>query len=178
MSKTNVKRLCIEAMMAALYVVFDILATHMSTLFGKEIKISLSGLVVIVCAVLYGPVSGMLVGLTGAFIGQMLTYGFTATTVLWILPAGIRGLSAGLIFLAFKKSLKPHHLITACLVSSLLVTIVNTIVSYIDSVIYHYPYAVFAFSTVTRFGLSILTAIVYSIILIPLIHGIKNIIKE
>ena len=44
---------------------------------------------------LYGPVGGLLVGLLGAFMGQLLTYGVTATTILWILPQAARGLLVG-----------------------------------------------------------------------------------
>ena len=172
--KFNTKRLCTEAVLAALYVVFDMLATNLSAFFGGNIKISLSGLAVTICAILYGPVSGMLVGLVGAFAGQMLTYGFSATTLLWILPAGVRGLLAGVLFIAFGRSLKFRHIVIQTVISSFVITILNTVINYIDSLIYQYPYAVFAALSLTRFAISAVTAVVYSLILIPVIKALKK----
>ena len=58
-------------------------------------KITVDSLPILVAALLLGPLDGLAVGLIGSFLNQMLTYGLTVTTVLWILPAGIRGLVVG-----------------------------------------------------------------------------------
>ena len=172
--KLNTKMLCTEAIMAALFVVFDILATNFSGIFGGNIKFSLSGLPIIICSLLFGPVSGMLVGLVGAFASQMLTYGFTATTVLWILPAVARGLITGCLFIAFGRKLNFGYITLITIISSIVITALNTLVGYIDSLVYGYPYAVFAMTTLTRFITGVATAVVYSIILVPIIKELKK----
>ena len=172
--KLNTKMLCTEAIMAALFVVFDILATNFSGIFGGNIKFSLSGLPIIICSLLFGPVSGMLVGLVGAFASQMLTYGFTATTVLWILPAVARGLVTGWLFIALGKKLNFGYITLITIISSIIVTALNTLVGYIDSQVYGYPYAVFAMTTVTRFVTGVATAVIYSIILVPIVKQLKK----
>lgn len=172
--KINTKMLCTEAIMAALFVVFDILATNFSSVFGGNIKISLSGLPIIICSILFGPVSGMLVGLVGAFVSQMITYGITATTALWILPAVVRGLITGLLFIAFGRKLNFGYVTLITVISSIIVTAINTLVGYIDSLVYGYPYAVFAMTTLTRFVTGVATAVVYSIILVPIIKELKK----
>lgn len=166
--------LCINAVMAALFVVFDILATNFSAVFGGNIKISLSGLPIIICSFLFGPVSGMLVGLVGAFISQMITYGLTATTVLWVLPAVARGLITGGLFIAFGRKLNFKYVTLVTVISSVIVTVLNTVVGYIDSLVYHYPYAVFAMTTVTRFITGIATAIVFAVIVLPIVKELKK----
>ncbi len=86
-------------MMAALYVGLDFLAVSLSAPFGGTMKISISGLPVIISSLLFGPLWGGITGFVGAFVGKMVTYGFDATTLLWTLPAVLRGMSVGLMFI-------------------------------------------------------------------------------
>ena len=97
--------------MAALYVGLDYLSTTLSSAMGGSVKISLNAIPVIITAVCIGPLWAAASGFTGAFIGQLITYGLTATTVLWTLPAVLRGLSVGLLFIALGRSLKRFPLI-------------------------------------------------------------------
>ena len=46
-----------------------------------------------------------MVGAVGGFLNQMLTYGFTVTTLMWIFPNAVRGLLVGLY--AKKHGLNP-----------------------------------------------------------------------
>lgn len=175
--KVNVKQLCFMGVMVALYVVFDYLATLLGSVFGNSLKISLSGLPVILTAVLFGPLAGTAVGLVGSFIGQMMTYGFTATTLLWILPAGIRGLSMGLLFLAFRRSTRLIHLSAEVVISSLLVTAANTLVIYLDSKIYHYYSAAVVFGALgVRIITGVATAIVFALLLPPILKAVRRFI--
>ena len=79
--------ICLAGVMAALYVCLDFLAVSVSAPFGGTMKISISGLPVIIVAIFCGPWWGAATGFIGAFIGQLITYGISATTVLWVLPA-------------------------------------------------------------------------------------------
>ena len=179
MEKNNlfVKKLCFCAVMSALYVGLDFLSTALSAPFSMSFKISLNAFPVIVAAVCFGPVWGAATGFIGAFIGQLITYGITATTLLWTLPAVIRGLAVGLMFIAFKKSLKRLPLILNCVISALLVTACNTVVMYIDSKIFGYPAALFGIMLLSRILSGIATSAVIAVILPPIVRKIKAIAK-
>ena len=105
--KTNIQFLTLSAIMAALYVGLDFLAVSISAPLGGSMKISISGLPVLIVAVFAGPIWGGACGFVGALVGQMISYGFTPMTLLWVLPAVVRGVSGGLLFKAFKSSTKP-----------------------------------------------------------------------
>ena len=75
-SAMSTRKMVTIAMLTAVYVVLNFAGTVRL----GWINISVASLPVIVGAMLYGPVGGLLVGLLGAFMGQLLTYGVTATT--------------------------------------------------------------------------------------------------
>ena len=124
--------------MTAMYIGLDFLAVSGSAPFGGNLKISLSGLPVIIVAIFGGPFWGAATGFVGAFIGQLITYGISATTLLRVLPATIRGLSMDLLFHAFKRSLKPGILTLETCISSLLVTLFNTGAMLVEQKLYGY----------------------------------------
>lgn len=179
MSKTNhVKLLCLSGVMAALYVGLDLLAVTVSAPFGNSLKISLSGLPVILVAMLGGPVWGMATGFIGAFIGQMITYGFSATTLLWVLPAVLRGLSMGLLFRWFQKRTSPGILTLETVISSLLVTALNTVVLIVDAKIYGYSTAATVLAAVPgRLIAGCLTAVIFSLMLPTILTTLKKYFK-
>lgn len=167
--------MCLAGIMAAMYVGLDFLAVSVSAPFGGNLKISLSGLPVIIVAIFGGPLWGAATGFIGAFIGQLLTYGISATTALWVLPAVVRGLSMGIMFRAFKRSLKPSVLTLETCISSLLVTLFNTGAMLIEQKIYGYYesfYAIFI-AVPTRVIAGVVTAVVFSLML-PTIIGSLN----
>ena len=47
-------------------------------------------------ALLFGPVDAVIVAMVGEFFKQLLTYGVTYTTVLYLIPPALRGLVVGL----------------------------------------------------------------------------------
>ena len=128
------KRLVTNAMLIAMYVVLSLVAT----INLGNMKFTLDSLPILVGAALFGPVDGMLIGLLGSFTNQMLTYGFGPTTILWVIPAAVRGLLVGLFakHCNFNMSFKQTQFITIS--SALVVTALNTLMMYIDSKIYGY----------------------------------------
>lgn len=169
------KRLVTNAMLIAMYVVLSLVAT----INAGNMKFTLDSLPIIVGAALFGPVDGMIIGLMGSFLNQMLTYGFTATTVLWIIPAGIRGLMIG--FYAkhhnFDMSFKQTQFITIS--SALAVTAVNTLVMYIDSKIYGYYSFAYVFGGILpRIIAGIIVAFVFGAILPHILKPIKKIVAS
>ena len=174
----NVKKLCLSAVLAALYVGLDYLAVSVSAPFGGTVKLSLSGIAVLVIAAFCGPVWGAATGFVGAFIGQMITYGFTATTLLWVMPAVLRGIVFGLLFIAIKRRVDFLWLLIPTLISGAVVTAANTIVMYIDAKIYHYPVTLFGAALVSRIIAAVITSIIFALILPELLKYIKKIVKE
>ena len=136
------KRLVIDALLIALFFVLSMLSVEIA-----GVKITFVSLPTVVCALLYGPLDACIVGLLGAFLEQMLKYGFTATTVLWLLPAVIRALIVGMGTVVLRKSMsieaitstkKPYVYYVVCIAARLVTSCANTLVFYLDSVIYHY----------------------------------------
>ena len=177
MKRTIITRICVCAILSALYFVLDLISIK-----AGPFKLSVSGLPIIIVAILYGQVDAMIVGFTGAFLGQLLSYGFTPTTLLWCMPAVVRGLFVGLFTKKLNIKERPISLIVIIVISSLLVTTINTVVMYIDSKIYHYySYAYIFGALFTRYITGIITAIIYSV-LTPVIYDpvskILNVRKE
>lgn len=143
MSKSfTTKRIVVDALLIALFYILSMLSVEIA-----GVKITFVSLPTVVCALLYGPVDACIVGFLGAFLEQMLKYGFTATTILWLLPAVIRGLIVGLGTVVLRKSMsieaitstkKPYVYYIVCIAAGLVTSCANTLVFYLDSVIYHY----------------------------------------
>ena len=167
------KRLVTNAMLIAMYVVLSLVAT----INLGNMKFTLDSLPIIVGAALFGPVDGMLIGLLGSFTNQMLTYGFSATTLLWIIPAGVRGLLIGLYAKHhnFDMSFKQTQFITIS--SALIVTALNTAAMYIDSKIYGYYSAAYVFGGILpRIIAGIIIAFVFGAILPQIIKPLKRVV--
>lgn len=168
--KSSTHRIAIDAMLAAMYVCLS----YISLSIGNSMKITVDALPILVAALLLGPLDGLAVGLTGSFLNQLLTYGISATTILWILPAGIRGLIVGLYAKSRGFALSRKQLIFITVASALLVTALNTFVMFLDSVIIGYPFAATLPTVLLRILSGVLIATAYTFILPPLL---KTLIK-
>lgn len=168
-----VKRACFLAVLAALFIVLDLLSIRIS----NNIKITFGGLPILVAAMCFSPVEGVLVGLVGSFLAQLLSFGITATTPLWVLPAGVRGLAMGLLYIAFRRSEKIVPISVCVLISSLIVTAFNTLAIYVDSKVYgYYSLTVVFGATAFRLISSVLTSACYVALLIPINKALKKIL--
>lgn len=160
-------------MLAALCAVLGFVSIDMGNL-----KITLESFPVNLGALLFGPVDGMVIAFLGSFIYQILKYGFSVTTLLWILPGVV---SAALLGGYAKKKefgLTRKQVIIAVLIAELVVTILNTGVMYIDSKIYGYYSFVYIFGTIVpRFAICIGKGVVYGAVLHPLMETVKKAIK-
>ncbi len=165
------KRLVTIGMLTAMYIVLSLVGTL--NLGGMKI-ITLDALPIIVGAALFGPVDGLLIGALGSFTNQMITYGFTATTLLWVLPAALRGLMIGLYAKAHKFEMTGLQAQFITILSSLTVTAVNTAVMYIDAIIYQYSYAYISALIIPRIVAGVVTAIVFAALLPHILKPIKK----
>lgn len=138
----SVKRIATDAVLIAMFFGLSLLSVQIG-----GIKITFASLPTLICAMLFGPIDGFLVGFLGAFLEQMLKFGFTATTMLWVLPPAIRGLFVGLCALLLKKHMsierilqnqRPYVYFVICVISGVIVSTLNTLVFYADAKLYHY----------------------------------------
>ena len=169
MKLSKTKRLATDAMLAAMYFVLSLFSINL-----PGMKITLDSLPILVAAALLGPVDGMAVGLAGSFLNQMITYGFTATTLLWILPAGLRGLFVGLFAKAHGFSMTLPRTIFITVVTALFVTALNTLLLYVDSWVYSYSYIAALPTVVLRIVAGVLTAVLFSLLLPAILAALRR----
>ena len=169
MKISKTKRLALDAMLAAMFVVLSLFSIRL-----PGMKITLDSLPILVGAALLGPLDGLAVGLIGSFLNQMITYGFTATTLLWIIPAGLRGLLVGLYAKrrGFDMSLRQTVFITVA--TALLVTALNTLFMYVDSWVYSYSYAAALPTLALRIVAGVITAVLFSLILPAILAALRR----
>lgn len=168
--KNTIHQLVIDAMLCAVCAVLGYLAIDL-----MSIKVTFESLPILIAALLFGYIDGAAVGAIGTLIYQLIRYGFTATTFLWMFPYIICGLIVGIY--AKKKSFKltPVRLGAVVVISELIVTLLNTIVIYIDSKVYgwYYPTLITG-SLVIRLVICVVKAIAYSALLVPLLKAIRQ----
>ena len=168
-------KICLLAMLAALAILLEYFANLTIPMLGGNMKISFAGLPVILAAMLMGPWAGFAAGFVSSFLGQVVSYGLTVTTLLWVLPAAVRGLTVGYLFRWFRGRTNPLLVGTEITVSGLIVTAFNTLAIYADSKIFGYykPEIILGF-----LGLRILssaaTSVVCTLIALPLYHVLSK----
>ena len=162
----STRKMVTIAMLTAVYVVLSLVGT----LNLWWIRISVDSLPIILGALLYGPVGGLLVGLLGSFMNQLITYGLTATTVLWVLPAAARGLMIGAYAKKCRFELSRTQIISVLCLTAIVVTALNTGAMYLDSVINGYYSYVYVFGgVITRVIAGLATALVMSFVAPPVV---------
>lgn len=144
MKKTNftAKRIALNAIMIALFVGLSFFSVIIA-----GVKVTIEDLPVVICAVVFGPIDAAIVGFLGEFTNQMLTYGFTPTTLLWILPAVARGLFIGICVHFMKKrhttedifrSKRVILVFVICAISGVIASVLNTLAFYVDAKMFNY----------------------------------------
>ena len=144
--QNKTKRMATNAMLAALYFALSMLAIPVGGL-----KLTFEHLPIIIAALMFGPVDALVIGALGELANQMMTYGFTVTTVLWMAPAMFRGLSMGLCAKFLSKYVGANTVIekklplafwVTCVISGLICSLLNTFTLYVDSKMFgYYSYA-------------------------------------
>ncbi len=172
-----IKRIAYDGVLAAIFFALSFLSVEIG-----GVKLTFDSLAVTVSAMLFGPVDGLAVGLMGAFLEQMVRYGFTATTVLWIIPPALRGLAIGLGVRLFPKKLslsyiwnrrRPYLYLGVCIAAAVLTSIGNTIVYYIDAKMYgYYSYELIFGVFFVRILTGIASGTVTAVVAIPILKAI------
>ena len=166
------RKMTVTAMLVAVYVVLS----NLTPIKLINFKFTLEAFPVLVAGILFGPLEGLVVGGVGSLIYQLVFsgYGFTATTLLWVLPHAVNGLLAGLLSRWFKEMNFLNCLIIS-LICNLSVTLLNTLALYVDSRLFGYYTKALVFgSLLLKFGAGIILAGVYAGVLPVLIAQLKK----
>ena len=169
---TKTKKLAINAMLSAMCAVLSYLSLDLG-----NIKLTFEGLPILAAALLLGGWSGGAVGLIGILISQLLRYGLTVTTLLWILPHVVCGLTVG--FYAQKKgfALSPGQAIGIVTVGELLVTALNSLALYVDSKLFgYYTPTIITGVLALRTALAVARSAAYGALLPPLLDRLRKIL--
>ncbi len=134
--RTRTQQLVTDALLAAMCVVLG----FMSIRIGNIMKVSLEDFPVILAALMYGPSDGVIVAAIGIFLYQLLSYGITVTTILWILPFVVVGGLAGLYAKKFNFNNNRKQILIIFLICEVLICLLNTVAIYADSKIFGYYY--------------------------------------
>lgn len=181
MSKTRfpVRRIAIDAVLIAMYFGLSLLSVEIG-----GIKLTFASLPTLICAMLFGPVDGFLVGFLGAFMEQMIKYGFTATTLLWVLPPAIRGLFVGVCALLLKKHMsvdailstkRPYVYFVVTLISGVIVSVLNTLVFYVDAKMFgYYEYHMIFGVFWIRIASGLLSTLLMASIALPVVAALQR----
>jgi len=164
------KQLSRDAMLSALCAVLGYISLDLGNL-----KVTFESLPILLAALLFGPVDGLLVGAVGTLIYQILRYGFTATTVLWMLPYMLAGAAAG--WYAKKKDFRqtPRQTLVLVILLELMITVLNTGALYIDSHIYGYYSPAFIFGSLgIRLVICVAKAAVFGLLLPQLVRVLNR----
>ena len=172
-----IRRIITDAVLIALFFALSLLSIEL-----PGVRLSFSSLAIVVGAMAFGPLDGFLVGFLGELLAQMLKYGFTATTVLWLLPAALRGLTIGLGARLFRKQMAVAQLrsrsgiyFAVCLAAAVITSAVNTVVYYMDARLYgYYTYALIFGAALTRLLTNLLNSALTAALAIPVLLALHR----
>ncbi|MCI9610223.1 MAG: folate family ECF transporter S component [Oscillibacter sp.] len=176
MPKTNAKRMCYVALLAAMYLPLSLYAAVQV----GNVRISFGSLPVVIAALLFGPLDAVVVAMVGEFFKQLLTYGVTYTTVLYLIPPALRGLVVGLgALLALRggQRLEKRRMVccAVCILAAVCTTVGNTLVNWLDSVLlgYYTPALIFG-DLIWRLIVGIINAAVMASLAMPLVKALRK----
>ena len=176
------KRLVINAVLIAIYVVLRFFNIQL----GNSFRFTLASFSVILCGLLYGPVDGLIVGLLGEFLSQILgPFGLTPTTLLWCVGEAVRGGTLGLCSLLFLKKIlrspekpKARHfaiLLACCIFTGILAALGQTLALYVDSkMMGYYTYAMVFGALIWRLLVYVVLAGVFGYLSMPIISALRK----
>ena len=169
----HTKRLTFNAVLAAMCAALGTISLD----FGN-LKLTFESFPVIVAALLFGPVDAMLVGGIGTLLYQVLRYGITVTTPLWILPYILCGLVVGLYAKWHRFELDKMRMGIIIFTGSILIFLLNTLVLYVDSKVYGYYSFVYIFGTIVpRTLICLAKAAVFTAVMPVLLDAARKVLK-
>lgn len=171
---SKAQRIAFDGMLAAVY-----FALSWAVVDTGSLKFTLTSLAVVTAALLFGPADACAVALVGEFLYQVIVFGVTATTPLWLLPPVVHALALGLCarLLGRKQPLEQRPLLcfAACMGCAVLNSLCNTLALYADSKYYgYYEYHMVFGLALVRVAVGLATALVVTAAAIPLVRTLRN----
>ena len=164
----SVYAMCRVAVMAALYLPLARMAIEIGTL-----KLSFGSLPVTVLAMVAAAA-------IGEFLKQLLSYGFTATTLLWVIPPVLRGLLIGLAASRLARTGRRLEERTAVCYAvgvgaALVTTLVNSLILWADSVLYGYYFPGYVLGNLAlRLAVGVITAVLVAMVSMPMVKLLRR----
>lgn len=176
MPGTNVKRMCFVALLAAMYLPLSLYAAVQV----GNVRLSFGSLPVVIAALLFGPLDAAVTALVGELLKQLLTYGVTYTTALYLIPPALRGLVIGAAALAARRRdtrLEERRMTcyAVCVLAAVCTTVGNTLVNWLDSVLlgYYFPGLILG-DLVWRLLVGMINAVLMASVAIPLVKRLRR----
>ena len=164
------KQLAMDGMLSAMCAVLGYLALDMGNL-----KVTFETLPILLGALMFGPLDGLVIGGVGTLIYQLLRYGISVTTPLWILPYVLCGLIVGGFAKGKHFTLSRRQILILVLLNELLITVLNTGVIYVDSKIFHYYSPAYVFGSLAlRLVICVGKAIAFGLALPPILRAVRS----
>ena len=164
------RKLALNAVLAAMCAALGALALDLNS-----IKITFESFPILLGALLFGPLDGLAVGFVGTLLYQLLRYGVSVTTPLWILPYALAGLVTGFYAKRRGFSLTTGQTVGIVVATEVLVTALNTLVMYIDAKLYGYWFPGFISAMLLlRGAVCIVKAVVFGLVLPKLCARVRQ----
>lgn len=168
------KKLAVIGMLAAMCAVLGYVSIDMGNL-----KFTFESFPVLIGALIGGPADGLLIGGLGTLIYQLLRYGVSITTPLWILPYALCGWLVGRYAQGKHFELSRKQLTITVIINELIISVINTAVLYIDSKVYGYYNPVYIFGSIApRFVICIIKAVVFAAVLPSVLHAVRRALQN
>lgn len=140
-----------------------------------NIKVTFESLPILLAAFMFGSLEGVLVGGVGTLVYQLLRYGVSVTTGLWILPYVLCGLFAGLIVKGHTSDRDRMRMFLTVILMEFMILFINTGVIYADSKVYGYYSEAYVFgSLVIRTVICAVKSVAFGIALPIIVNGLKR----
>jgi len=161
------RKLALNAVLAAMCAALGALALDLNS-----IKITFESFPILLGALLFGPLDGLAVGFVGTLLYQLLRYGVSVTTPLWILPYALAGLVTGFYAKRRGFSLTTGQTVGIVVAAEVLVT---ALVMYIDAKLYGYWFPGFISAMLLpRGAVCVVKAVVFGFVLPKLCARVRR----
>ena len=135
MKKDYFKKLCICAMMAALFVPLELIASNFGKIaFLDNYQIPISCFPLILASIMFGVRWGTATAVVASFISQLaMGYGISWSTFLWMIPTIVYTVLVAMIYKLFRKSDRFSLLFINLFISAVALSAMNIGVMYLSN---------------------------------------------
>jgi len=179
----NLKKSCVGAMLAAVFVALEILSMELGKVaFLDNYQLPLSCFPLIIASLMLGPVWGTATGIIGSFLSQVVGgYGITWSSLIWMAPTIIYSFVIAILYVICRKSDKPYILTIEFFIGAVILSTANTVAIFVDSLITGYPYEFLEkffklFYSVKLVG-GFVFAIIFALTVPTIVKQLKRVIK-